>query len=76
MSTNRDATLLLAEGLGLPPEAVPADARIGSVEQWDSLAHARILIALEAALGRTIDAEEILRVESLADIAALLAARG
>ena len=66
------ARALLADALGLPEQDLPAEARIGSLDQWDSLAHARILLALEEHIGKMLDAEEAAVIESLSDIAATL----
>lgn len=66
------ARALLADALGLPENDLPAEARIGSLEQWDSLAHARILLALEEHIGKMLDAEEAAGIESLSDIATTL----
>ena len=66
------ARALLADALGLPENDLPAEARIGSLEQWDSLAHARILLALEEHIGKMLDTEEAAGIESLSDIATTL----
>jgi acyl carrier protein len=71
MSTARR---LLAEAVHAELAAVPEDARIGSFERWDSLAHLRLVLALEAQIGRELDAEEIVRIECLDDVRALLEA--
>ena len=71
MSTARR---LLAEAVHAELAAVPEDARIGSFERWDSLAHLRLVLALEAEVGRELDAEEIVRIECLNDVRALLEA--
>jgi len=55
---------------------VPEDARIGSFERWDSLAHLRLVLALEAQVGRELDAEEVVRIECLDDVRALLEVNG
>ena len=71
MSTARR---LLAEAVHAELAAVPEDARIGSFERWDSLAHLRLMLALEAEVGRELDPEEIVRIECLDDVRALLEA--
>jgi acyl carrier protein len=71
MSTARR---LLAEAVHAELAAVPADACIGSFERWDSLAHLRLVLALEAEVGRELDAEEVVRIECLDDVRALLEA--
>jgi acyl carrier protein len=76
MSAMSAARQLLAEALALPEGDLPAQARIGAIEQWDSLAHTRILVAIEERLGKPLDAEEAIAIESLDDIAALLQRRG
>ena len=76
MSVLATARRLLAEALALAEDKVPADARIGALEQWDSLAHTRMLLALEEHLGKPLDAEDAVRIESLSDIAAAIEKRG
>jgi len=76
MSVSTTARALLAEALAMDAHALPADARIGALEQWDSLAHARILLALEERIGKPLDAAEAIAIESLEDIAKVLARRG
>jgi acyl carrier protein len=66
------ARTLVAEALAMPESDLPADIRIGSIDQWDSLAHARILLALEETVGRQLDAADAAIIESPAEIAALL----
>jgi acyl carrier protein len=66
------AKQLLAEAIDADPAAVPDDARIGAFERWDSLAHMRLLLALEQRIARQLDADELAKIESVADIAAVL----
>ncbi len=73
MTPLQNARKLLAGALAVPEQALAGDVRIGSLDQWDSLAHARILLALEETLGKPLDAAEAAAIESLADIAAALA---
>ncbi len=72
MSTPDRARGVLAEAVSYAPEEIPADAAIGSFEPWDSLAHARLMIALETTLNRALTADEITSVLSLRDIELLL----
>jgi len=73
VTANNRARALLAEALGVTTDELPEHARIGAVERWDSLAHARLLIGLEEVLDRQLDPNETARIESLADVADLLA---
>ncbi len=76
MSEIGTARRLLAEAVHVELAAVPEDARIGSFERWDSLAHLRLVLALEAQVGRELDAEEVVRIECLDDVRALLEVNG
>ena len=76
MSALAAARQLLADAIGLDDSAIPGDARIGSFERWDSLAHMRLLSAVEERLGHQLDPDNIARIESLSDIEAVLRAAG
>ena len=70
--TLETARALVATALDLPPEHVAADAGMLTLDAWDSLAHLRIVLALEQHIGRALEGEEITRIEGVADVAALL----
>lgn len=72
MSALAVARRLLAEALVVAEGDLPADVRIGAIEQWDSLAHMRVLMALEQRIGKPLDAEIAVTIESLADLARVL----
>jgi len=72
MSKSSAARQILAEAVNAGAETIPEDARIGTYERWDSLAHLRLLLTIEQKLGRALDADEVVRIESLADVAAIL----
>ncbi len=67
---------LVATELGLDPAAVGPDAGIGTLPQWDSLGHMRILLAIERRLGRELDAETAVAIATVGDVAALLGRPG
>jgi acyl carrier protein len=73
MSESQRAKKLLAEAAHCEPAMIPDDVRIGRFERWDSLAHLRLVLGIEAQIGRQLDPAETVRIETLADIAALLA---
>lgn len=68
-----EARKLLAQVLNIAVEDLEHDAAIGVTERWDSLAHMHLIMALEAHLGRPLDTTTMLGIESLSDIAALMA---
>jgi acyl carrier protein len=73
MSARHQAKTLLAEAANCDPATIPDDVRIGRFERWDSLAHLRLVLGIEERIGRELDPDEAVRIESLSDIAALLA---
>jgi acyl carrier protein len=66
------AKVLLAQAVNCDAASIPDDVRIGGFEAWDSLAHLRLVLGIEQKIGRQLDADEAIRIESLQDIAALL----
>lgn len=76
MSAMTSARRLLADALAIGEGDLPANPRIGAIEQWDSLAHTRILLALEERIGKPLDPEEAVAIESLDDIARVIEKRG
>jgi acyl carrier protein len=75
MTALRLAKELLAEAINAGVEAIPDDARIGSFERWDSLAHMHLLLGLEERLGRRLDPDEAVQIECIADVADMLNGR-
>lgn len=67
---------IIAGVLGCRPQDVPGDAPVGSLPQWDSIAHMTIIMTFEERLGRQLSAEEIASLETVASFAALLAPQG
>ena len=75
MNGTNSAKKLLAEAIGTDAATVPDGARIGGFAGWDSLAHLRLILALEETIGRRLDPDEAVRIESLDDVTALLERR-
>ncbi len=71
-SHRETARRLLAAALQIKPPQVDPDAAIGRTERWDSLAHMRLMLLLEEHLGRFLETEAMLTIESLSDVAVLL----
>lgn len=57
MTKNDPARQLIATALGRPVSEITDAAAMGTPESWDSLGHMRILMEIEARLGREIDPE-------------------
>ena len=61
---------IMAEVLRLPEDRIGADAAIGTVPNWDSTAHMRMMLALEDAFGIELDEAHMVEMTSLARIRA------
>ncbi len=70
------ARALLAAALEIDLAAIDPGASIATLEAWDSLAHLRLVQAIEAAIGAELPAEAIVEIASLADVTAVLARAG
>ena len=71
----QQAKELLAEATNCQVAIIPEDAQIGRFENWDSLAHLRLILAIEQHIGRQLDPDESVQIESLDDISAILSSR-
>lgn len=72
-----DARLTVVAGviagvLGCRPQDVPADAPVGSLPQWDSIAHLSIILAFEEKLGRQLSPDEVGSLKTVSSLADLL----
>ncbi len=63
---------MLARALELEVDAIDGEASIWTVEAWDSLAHLRLIEEIESRLGRELEPEAIVAIETLDDIAKIL----
>lgn len=71
-ATSGDARRLLADALEISEAEVGDDASIFTLEAWDSLAHMRLVAALERELGRSLDAAEIVGIATVSDVESLV----
>ena len=69
---NATARAILANALQVDIGEVDHHSAIGVTERWDSLAHLRLILGVEEHLNRSLTSEEMLAIESLADIEAIL----
>jgi len=66
------ARALLAEALEIDPAALGPDPSMDNCEAWTSVAHLRLILALEEKLGVELAPDDALAIQSLADVARLL----
>ena len=69
---SRTARELLAGALEISLGSVPADASVDNLAAWDSIAHMRLILAIEEQLQRALEPQEVADVFSLDDVARLL----
>ena len=69
----RDAKTIFAQAFEMEVSQLPDDISIGNVEQWDSLGHMRLLLAIENALGHQLSPEEAFAIDCLASVEKILA---
>ena len=67
------ARQLLASVLEMEVADIADDAGIGRLAGWDSLAHMRLIMAIEADMGRSLSPGNVVAIGSLRDIATVLA---
>ncbi|MGR6832888.1 acyl carrier protein [Aliivibrio wodanis] len=69
MTISKESTKeLIANILGVSLDVVQDELAVGDIPEWDSLAHMRIIAALESDLGVVLDIEQTLEIEDVEDI--------
>ena len=66
--TKESITQLIAKVLNVSVNVVDDELAVGDIPEWDSLAHMRIIAALESDLGVVLDIEQTLEIEDVEDI--------
>lgn len=69
---HQQAVALLTEALMVAADHIDDGTALGLTRQWDSLAHMRLILALEERLGRQLGPQQIVGIGSFADVVALL----
>jgi acyl carrier protein len=62
--------------LGVPAETLLDDSSSNNIQEWDSLRQLSILLALESAYGISINTNEAMDINSIANIKAVLKRHG
>lgn len=66
---NERVRRILSTLLNLPLDRVPADASREALEEWDSLKHMHLVLALEEEFGVEFDDDEVSSLATVADLA-------
>ena len=59
---------IIARTLNVSQDIITDELAVGDIAEWDSLAHVRIIAALELALGVELDVEQTLDIEDVEDL--------
>ena len=69
MSISEEKIINLIAGiLEVETGIINKELAVGDIPEWDSLAHMRIIAALESDLGVVLDIEQVLEIEDVEDI--------
>ena len=67
-NTKDSVKALISKILSVSLDIIQDDLAVGDIPEWDSLAHMRIITALESDLGVILDIEQTLDIEFVEDI--------
>jgi len=56
---------IMATALELPPGAIREDSTMEEIEEWDSLGHVHIMVALEQAFDLYMDVDDFAELDSV-----------
>jgi acyl carrier protein len=59
---------IMASALELPTEAIKETSSMEDIEEWDSLGHVHIMVALEQAFDLYMDVEDFAELDSVSAI--------
>lgn len=69
---NDQVRTLIAQALSIAPDKVSQDTSLTTTSAWDSLAHFRLVLALEEVLARKLSPPEILALTDVQAVAHIL----
>jgi acyl carrier protein len=73
MSTFKKLQDIMAAALELPAETIRENSTMNDIEEWDSLGHVHIMVALEQAFDLYMDVEDFAELDSVPAILQYLA---
>ena len=76
MKMNKRLREVLSEVLGLRPSELKEDMSKEEIASWDSLKQMDLVMSLERHYGIELELDDILRMDSISNIAAVLADKG
>ena len=74
MSAFKQLQEIMASALELPADAIKESSTMEEIEEWDSLGHVHIMVALEQAFDLYMDVDDFAELDSVPAILQYLAA--
>jgi len=71
-NSNEIVRELLATALAMPKSDIGPKTSLSETKEWDSLAHMRIILAIEEQLGRCLSPDEILETKDFGTVDRLI----
>jgi acyl carrier protein len=71
-STFEQVQAIASDIFGVPAGKITADSSPETIENWDSMQHLNLVLALEEKFGLQLDPEEIEQMKSVGAVAALV----
>lgn len=71
-SIDQRAKLVLSQVFGVPIEVLTGDSSPDTIEQWDSVSHINLILALEQEFGVLFTTQEVVELESVSLISLTL----
>ena len=65
---SKKTRFILSKCLNLDGKKIDKKLNINNTAAWDSLAHLRLVCAIEEEIGRSLSAMEVLNIESASDV--------
>jgi acyl carrier protein len=75
MSVFEQLQAIMAAALELPANAIREDSTMEEIEEWDSLGHVHIMVALEQSFDLYMDVDDFAELDSVPAILQYLAAQ-
>ena len=76
MSLQSEIIALVSTVIKVPPSELDADSGLGTVQNWDSLSHTNLVLALEQAFDIAFDFDELDQITTITAITESLERKG
>ncbi|MGA3107795.1 MAG: acyl carrier protein [Terriglobales bacterium] len=71
-NTFEEVRAVASDIFGVPPGQITAESSPETIENWDSMQHLNLVLAIEEKFGVQLEPEDIEQMKSIGDVAALV----